>query len=157
MKAPDGTFVTKSGSLSYEICLRLTKAEVGQSTVVGVGGDSLKGTRMKDCLELFRDDSETQMVLLIGEVGGSEEYEVAETVSGGYPKPVVAYIAGRTAPPGKKLGHAGAIIRDREDTCESKVKALREAGIKVVPSLYEVAETVRNTLFRLPGGMNSGL
>lgn len=130
--------ISKSGSLSYEVCLRLTKAGLGQSTVVGVGGDPIKGLTMGDCLALFHADLETTSILVLGEIGGTEEYEVVEYAKRGDAKPIVAFIVGRTAPMGEKLGHAGALILGPRETYDAKKHAMQAAGITVVDRLSEI-------------------
>ncbi|MBX9724292.1 MAG: succinate--CoA ligase subunit alpha, partial [Candidatus Obscuribacterales bacterium] len=129
-KGPVG-MVSKSGTLTYEIALSLTDANLGQSTCVGVGGDPVKGMEYPEVLTLFENDPETEVIVLIGEIGGTAEEEAAEFIKKNIKKPVVAYIAGQTAPPGKRMGHAGAIISGGKGTADSKMKALRAAGIEV--------------------------
>jgi succinyl-CoA synthetase alpha subunit len=137
--------VARSGTLSYEIAFQLTQAGLGQSTVVGMGGDPVVGQTFVSVLEHFRADPDTQAVVLVGEIGGSAEEEAAAYLKT-LGKPVVAYLAGRAAPPGKRMGHAGAIIERGRGTLESKERALTEAGATVVTMPWEVAEAVRRAL-----------
>jgi succinyl-CoA synthetase alpha subunit len=134
--------ISKSGSLSYEICNRLTVAGIGQSTVVGVGGDPIKGVTIGEALELFHHDSETDAVLVIGEVGGREEYEAAIYMAREHAKPVAAFLAGRIAPRGRKLGHAGALIGGVEESYEAKAAGLRAAGALFIQRLEELVPAV---------------
>jgi len=138
--------VSRSGTLTYEIVDVLTRAGLGQSTAVGIGGDPLPGTRFIDVLELFAEDPETDAVVMIGEIGGTDEEAAANLVARGYPKPVVGFIAGRTAPPGKRMGHAGAIIEGGKGTAEAKRESLRGAGIEVADLPGDVVRLLRNKL-----------
>lgn len=135
--------ISRSGTLTYEIANNLSRAGLGQSTTVGLGGDPVVGLSFVDVLEMFRNDSETEAVVLVGEIGGNAEEKAAEYISHGYPKPVVAYIAGRTAPPGKRMGHAGAIVSGGVGTAESKIAALAEAGISVAQLQSDIAEMIK--------------
>jgi succinyl-CoA synthetase alpha subunit len=137
--------ISRSGTLTYEIVDLLTKAGLGQSTCVGIGGDPVLGSTFVDLLPLFDEDPETQAVVLVGEIGGSDEEIAAEYIRM-MRKPVVGFISGRTAPPGKRMGHAGAIISGRTGTPQAKVDALRSAGVPVADALYEIPELVKQAL-----------
>ncbi|MGH2786316.1 MAG: succinate--CoA ligase subunit alpha [Actinomycetota bacterium] len=132
--------VSRSGTLTYQIIHELTQREVGQSTCVGIGGDPIPGSDFVDILEKFNADDDTELVILTGEIGGDAEERAAEWVKGYMAKPVVAYIAGFTAPPGKRMGHAGAIISGSKGTAQAKAEALEAAGIEVGRNPTEVAE-----------------
>jgi succinyl-CoA synthetase alpha subunit len=134
--------VSRSGTLTYEIVAGLTRAGLGQSTAVGLGGDPVVGTSFVEALELFNADPDTRAVVLIGEIGGSAEEEAARYIARSLTKPVVAYIAGRTAPSGKRMGHAGAVISGTEGTAEHKVRALEAAGVAVAPLVSGVPALV---------------
>lgn len=142
--------ISRSGSLSYECCKRLTLAGIGQSTVIGIGGDPVKGTTAAEALALFHDDPETEALLYLGEIGGSDEDEVARYAARAEAKPVAALIVGRTAPPGKRMGHAAALIGSRADGHAAKVTLLRDAGIAVAATLTEVIPAMRAALARRP-------
>jgi succinyl-CoA synthetase alpha subunit len=141
--------ISRSGTLTYEIVAALTRAGIGQSTAVGLGGDPVVGMTFQEALGLFGDDPETQAVVLIGEIGGAAEEAAAQFVARGFRKPVVAYIAGRTAPPGKRMGHAGAVISGTEGTATSKIEALTAAGIAVADLPGQVVDLLRDRLARL--------
>jgi succinyl-CoA synthetase alpha subunit len=134
--------VSKSGTLTYEAVGQLTAAGVGQSTCVGIGGDPVAGMDFVDVLELFNADPDTDGVMLIGEIGGSAEIRAAEWIKRHMRKPVAAFIAGATAPPGKRMGHAGAIISGGKGTAAEKVEAFREAGVPVAPTPADMAKTL---------------
>jgi succinyl-CoA synthetase alpha subunit len=138
--------VSRSGTLTYEVVNLLTEAGLGVSTCVGIGGDPIIGTTFTDVLELFRNDAKSDALVLIGEIGGSDEEMAAELIGRGYPKPVVAFISGRSAPPGKRMGHAGAIISGNTGTPQSKVQAFQKAGVPVGDTLDEVVAQVRQIL-----------
>jgi len=138
--------VSRSGTLTYEAVGQLTRLGLGQSTCVGIGGDPIIGTTFVDCLGLFEDDSATHAILMIGEIGGTAEEEAAAFVKRHVSKPVVGYIAGQTAPPGRRMGHAGAIISGGKGTAAEKVAALRRAGIAVVKSPAELGAAVKKAL-----------
>jgi succinyl-CoA synthetase alpha subunit len=132
--------VSRSGTLTYEIAASLTNAGLGQTTCLGIGGDPVVGLTFVDVLEMFRKDPQTSAIAMIGEIGGNAEEKAAEyMMEAKYPKPVAAYIAGRAAPPGKRMGHAGAIIMGKTGTAETKIDALREAGVKVAFKPSEIA------------------
>lgn len=141
MKGPVG-IVSRSGTLTYEAVHQLTPLGIGQSTCVGIGGDPVVGLSFVDILGLFEEDGETEAVVLIGEIGGSQEEEAAEFFRSKMTKPVVALIAGLTAPPDRRMGHAGAIISRGQGGAQAKVKALTEAGVVVARSLAELGDTV---------------
>jgi succinyl-CoA synthetase alpha subunit len=138
--------VSRSGTLTYEVVQKLTEAEIGQSTVVGMGGDPVHGLGFVDCLELYQADPETEAIVLIGEIGGNDEETAAAYVIEHVSKPVVAFVAGFSAPPGKRMGHAGAIIEGGAGTAADKKRALESAGIPVAQAPSEVVALVRRSL-----------
>lgn len=135
--------VSRSGTLTYEILFALKEKNLGASTCVGIGGDPINGTNFIECLEMFEDDPQTDKIILIGEIGGKDEEKAADYISTNVTKPVYAFIAGKTAPPGKRMGHAGAIIEGGEGTAAEKIKALESAGVLVANHPEEIAEIVQ--------------
>ena len=138
--------VSRSGTLTYEAVWQLTNLGLGQSTCLGIGGDSIIGTSFIDVLELFQADKDTQAIVMIGEIGGTMEEEAADYIKQNVTKPVVAFIAGQTAPKGKRMGHAGAIISGGKGTAQEKAAKLTACGIKVVPNPAEIGNTVKQVL-----------
>jgi len=141
----DTGVISRSGTLTYEIVYAMSQAGFGQSTCVGIGGDPINGTNMVEALTLFQKDRQTRRIVLVGEIGGTAEEEAADFIKKRVTKPVVAYVAGRTAPPGKRMGHAGAIIQGGRGTAESKTKAFADAGVPVAQYPGEVATLLAAT------------
>jgi len=138
--------VSRSGTLTYEAVGQLTALGLGQSTAIGIGGDPIVGTNHTDALRLFEADDETDAIVMIGEIGGTAEEDAAAYAKDNVTKPIVAFIAGQTAPPGRRMGHAGAIISGGKGTAAEKMKALREAGIRVVESPADIGKAVQEAL-----------
>jgi len=138
--------VSRSGTLTYEAVGQLTALGLGQSTAIGIGGDPVVGTTHRDALALFQADDETEGIVMIGEIGGTAEEEAAEYAKDNVTKPIVAFIAGQTAPPGRRMGHAGAIIAGGKGTAAEKMKALEAAGIRVVQSPADIGQAMKDAL-----------
>ena len=138
--------VSKSGTLTYEAIDQLVNVGLGQTTAIGIGGDPIIGTTMRDCLELFESDPETDGVVIIGEIGGQMEVEAAKWAKNSMSKPVVGFIAGQTAPPGRRMGHAGAIVAGGNDTAEAKMRILNDCGIQVAESVAAIGELMRKVI-----------
>jgi succinyl-CoA synthetase alpha subunit len=138
--------ISKSGTLTYEAIDQLVNVGLGQTTAIGIGGDPIIGTTMKDCLKLFEKDPETEGVVIIGEIGGQMEIEAARWAKDTMSKPVIGFIAGQTAPPGRRMGHAGAIVSGGDDTAEAKMRILGECGIDVAESVADIGELMQNAM-----------
>ncbi|MFQ5824410.1 MAG: succinate--CoA ligase subunit alpha [bacterium] len=138
--------ISRSGTLTYEAVKQLSDLDIGQSTCIGIGGDPIIGTTFTDALKLFKEDSGTEAVVIIGEIGGTAEQEAAVYIKENFGKPVVAFVAGRTAPPGRRMGHAGAIISGSEGTAKEKIEILQKAGVHVAESPAEIGSTMQNVL-----------
>ncbi|MBN2031652.1 MAG: succinate--CoA ligase subunit alpha [Deltaproteobacteria bacterium] len=144
--------ISRSGTLTYEVVDQLSRAGLGQSTCIGIGGDSIIGTSFIDHLTLFKNDPQTEGVVLIGEIGGTAEEDAADYIRRDFRKPVIAFIAGQTAPPDKRMGHAGAIISGGKGKAQDKIKALEEAGITVVRNLGKLGESALKVMTLSNGG-----
>ena len=138
--------VSKSGTLTYEAIDQLVNSGLGQTTAIGIGGDPIIGTTMRDCLELFQKDPETDGIVIIGEIGGQMELEAAYWAKENMSKPIAGFIAGKTAPPGKRMGHAGAIVSGGNDTAEAKIKVLTECGISVSESVADIGSVMKSLM-----------
>ncbi len=138
--------VSRSGTLTYEIVNTITEAGLGETTVIGIGGDQVVGTNMQEAVSMFEDDERTKAIVVVGEIGGTAEEETAELIKRKVTKPVVAFIAGRSAPPGKRMGHAGAIITGGKGTAQSKVEAFKSAGVAVASSPSEIPKLLKERL-----------
>ena len=138
--------VSKSGTLTYEAIDQLVNVGLGQTTAIGIGGDPVIGTTMKDCLKLFQKDSETDGVVIIGEIGGQMEIEAAQWAKINMTKPIVGFIAGQTAPPGRRMGHAGAIVSGGDDTAEAKMRILDECGVSVAQSVADIGALMQDAM-----------
>ena len=141
--------VSRSGTLTYEAVEQLSSLGIGQSSCVGIGGDPIIGTSFVDALRLFNDDPDTDLVVLIGEIGGSLEQDAAAYIKEGFTKPVCALVVGATAPPGKRMGHAGAIITGEDARADAKIQALREAGATIIPTPADIGATAQAVLARM--------
>ena len=138
--------VSKSGTLTYEAIDQLVNSGLGQTTAIGIGGDPIIGTTMLDCLKLFEEDKDTDGVVIIGEIGGQMEIEAAHWAKENMSKPIAGFIAGKTAPPGKRMGHAGAIVSGGNDTAEAKIKVLNECGISVSESVADIGSVMKSLM-----------
>ena len=138
--------ISKSGTLTYEAIDQLVNVGLGQTTAIGIGGDPVIGTTMKDCLALFEKDTGTEGVVIIGEIGGQMEIEAAQWAQQNMSKPIVGFIAGQTAPPGRRMGHAGAIVSGGDDTAEAKMRILEECGITVAKSVADIGKLMKNIM-----------
>ena len=138
--------ISKSGTLTYEAIDQCVNVGLGQTTAIGIGGDPIIGTTMQDCLELFEADSETEGVVIIGEIGGQMEIVAARWANENMSKPITGFIAGQTAPPGRRMGHAGAIVSGSDDTAEAKIRILKECGINVAESVADIGTVLKTSM-----------
>lgn len=138
--------VSRSGTLTYEVVSHITNVGYGQSTCIGIGGDAVIGTRFIDCLELFEKDPQTEAIVLVGEIGGTDEEDASEYIKAHVKKPVIAFIAGLTAPPGKRMGHAGAIISGGSGTAKEKIAAFEKAGVQVATEPEQIGQLIKARL-----------
>ena len=138
--------ISKSGTLTYEAIDQLVNSGLGQTTAIGIGGDPIIGTTMRDCLQLFEQDNDTDGIIIIGEIGGQMEIEAAYWAKENMSKPIAGFIAGQTAPPGKRMGHAGAIVSGGNDTAEAKIKVLNECGISVSESVADIGSVMKSLM-----------
>ena len=138
--------VSRSGTLTYEAVGQITRVGLGQSTCIGIGGDPVNGTNFIDCLKLFQNDEKTESIVMIGEIGGDAEEKAGLFAKENISKPILSFIAGQTAPPGRRMGHAGAIISDGEGTALEKMKVLEEAGIHVLKNLDQIGDQMLKIL-----------
>ncbi|MHC1759133.1 MAG: succinate--CoA ligase subunit alpha [Negativicutes bacterium] len=138
--------LSRSGTLTYEAGHQLTQLGIGQSSAVGIGGDPIHGLSHRDILEMFQADEETDAILMIGEIGGTSEEEAAEFIAGNVTKPVFAYVAGFTAPPGRRMGHAGAIVSGGKGTAESKIKSLQKANVQTIENAAYIGRTIKEAM-----------
>ena len=138
--------ISKSGTLTYEAIDQLVNSGLGQTTAIGIGGDPIIGTTMRDCLQLFEQDDDTDGIVIIGEIGGQMEIEAAYWAKENMSKPIAGFIAGQTAPPGKRMGHAGAIVSGGNDTAEAKIKVLNECGISVSESVADIGSVMKSLM-----------
>ncbi|MFQ5750581.1 MAG: succinate--CoA ligase subunit alpha [bacterium] len=145
--------ISRSGTLTYEAVKQLSNLEIGQSTCIGIGGDPIIGTTFTDALKLFKEDADTAAVVIIGEIGGTAEQEAAAYIKENFDRPVVAFVAGQTAPPGRRMGHAGAIISGSEGTAKEKIAILQNAGVHVAKSPAEIGSTMQQVLLN-PDSVN---